>query len=183
MKKILVVIILLSGLNLFPASAVPPSPLEDYLKLSGSYSKTSSSDTNESLKFDSNLLRQENALSEKILNSQPLAEKLAPRVASIEHGMLVRLGAKTRYKIVQDKRNDLRFLMNQIENEERKNVERNKRWNIKPVEWKGRMLDLTLGKWVKQADGSMNWLSDIYSDITLSQAQYQELWKKAYSSK
>ncbi|MBF0546030.1 MAG: hypothetical protein HQM08_16420 [Candidatus Riflebacteria bacterium] len=177
-NNIAAAMIVISTFSLY--TPVFSGPLEDYLSIVREYDKGRMLPDEQAVKIETTLIRRENVLTDQILNSPPQVLLLSKKVSTLDPDMVARLGTKTKYKIVNEQRTDLKFLMDRIDNEERIKSPKTQKWQLKPVECKGHILDLNLGHWEDTPDKKKQWHSDQFSDVILPQAEFEDLWKKAY---
>ncbi|MBF0546895.1 MAG: hypothetical protein HQM08_20815 [Candidatus Riflebacteria bacterium] len=166
--KYLSVLIMIFGICSFLEASVA----DEFLALGTDYSKTHALQLSESVRQEKILLEKENFLSEKLLSSSEEIELLTKNSKAIEKGMLQRLIQRVAFKVNLEKRSDLAGCLSslQIASKINKNDLRDRK---KIANIGGRQVDLLDGEWNTTPDGKQYWVSNEYSDIILSAAEYR----------
>ncbi|MBF0409738.1 MAG: hypothetical protein HQM10_20525 [Candidatus Riflebacteria bacterium] len=148
------------------------SVVEDFISLSRVYESASFDHSLNNVKVEKELLDKENKCSEMLLASADNIALLFQKTAYIEKSLLNRLAQRITFKITLEGRSDLMASLT-LTRERLSNYRPDVRTKKKIANIGGRQVDLYDGEWNTAPDGRQYWVSNEYSDIILSAAEYR----------
>ena len=173
-KKCLLILVLV----LLTAGSAYAGPVEEFFALGAAYEQTQALDLTQGILQDAVLQTREAALAEQIIGSPTDLDRLVAQATRIETGLLKRLVSRIQFKVSQEGIENLSGSLETLRNslEQRRSPSSVLRVKKRIANIGGRQVDLLDGEWRSTADGRQFWVSNEYSDIVLTAADYRRYW-------
>ena len=163
---------------LLAAGSVHAGPVEEFCALGTAYEQNQRLDLTQAALQDAVLQTREAALAEQIIGSPAELDRLVALAPQIEIGLLKRLVSRIQFKVSQEGVETLSGNLQTLRSsfEERRSPSSALRVKKRIANIGGRQVDLLDGEWRSTADGRQFWVSNEYSDIVLTAADYRRYW-------
>lgn len=175
-KCLLIVLMTLISIGAFAG------PADDFLALDPAYEQNMQLDLPQGVIQDAVLQTKEAALTEQLIAAPEELGKVVAQASKLETGLLNRLTSRVQFKVTQEHLTSLEGSLSalRVALDDRNSPSSSLRGKKRIASIGGREVDLLDGEWRSTADGRQFWVSNEYSDIILTAADYRRYW--AHSS-
>lgn len=158
-------------------------PADDFLALGSAYEQNMNLEFTQAVIQDVVLQTKEAALTEQLLASPEELTRVVNQVSKIETDLLGRLTSRIQFKVTQENQSNLEGALKALRSalDDRKSPSSIVRTKKRIANIGGRQVDLLDGEWRSTADGRQFWVSNEYSDIVLTAADYRRYWATSSS--